>query len=322
MTSFASILVGTDLSIDDRNAVRRAALLARQSGARLHILHVLDASRWPWSPPAELHLESVAARDALRRLAVEIAGAHDVAATVEVRVGDPLQALAQASRSADIVVLGRRGRRRLASAFGRTADRLLRLGRCPVLVVKRAADAPYRRALTPTDFTAGAAAALRMAARLVVGGSLHVFHAHDASLASMLRRADVAEPAIRQVRAREEAGLLARLRSTVTRLGLDRQTISISVGRGPADLATLEVAQAFGADLIITGQSPRSVLRTFFLRSISRSVQAASTCDVLVVPPTPDRPSAPTGSVRPHGTTKAPAHWMSHTPGVLPPKVS
>ena len=41
MTPFNAILVATDFSIDGNNAVRRAALLAHQHGAGLHILHVL-----------------------------------------------------------------------------------------------------------------------------------------------------------------------------------------------------------------------------------------------------------------------------------------
>jgi len=42
MTRFTSILVAPDFSIDGNNAVRRAALLAHEHGARLKLVHVLD----------------------------------------------------------------------------------------------------------------------------------------------------------------------------------------------------------------------------------------------------------------------------------------
>ena len=42
MTPIATILAATDFSPDGNNAVRRAALLARQLDARLTLLHVVD----------------------------------------------------------------------------------------------------------------------------------------------------------------------------------------------------------------------------------------------------------------------------------------
>lgn len=40
MPPFTSILAATDFSIDGNNAVRRAALLAHEHGARLTLVHV------------------------------------------------------------------------------------------------------------------------------------------------------------------------------------------------------------------------------------------------------------------------------------------
>ena len=127
MTSFISILAATDFSVDGNNAVRRAALLAHEHGARLHILHVLNPAggkplRDWFSPTLDLDLKAAQARDALRHLAVEISGAHDLTASVEVAVGNPFETLMKASEHVDLVVLGRRGRGHL-KGLPRTQNR-------------------------------------------------------------------------------------------------------------------------------------------------------------------------------------------------------
>jgi nucleotide-binding universal stress UspA family protein len=290
MISFKSILAATDFSVDGNNAVRRAALLAHEHGARLHILHVLKPAgckslRDWFSPTTDIDLKAAQARAALRRVAVEIAGAYDVTVTVEVRVGDPFATLMQASEHTDLVVLGQRGHSRVeALVVGRTADRMLRICRRPVLVVKKAAEAPYRRVMMPVDFTACSNAAIQFAALLAGRARMHVFHATHIRKEAILRRAHVAESVIRGVRAREVAGICARMRRAVAKVGLDSTQMSFSVGRGPADVATLQRAQALGTDLIVAGKQGRSTLAEFLLGSVSSRILAGSDCDMLIVP--------------------------------------
>lgn len=297
MTPLNTVLAATDFSVDGNNAVRRAALLAHEHGARLHILHVLKAAgcqplrEW-FRPTTDIDLKAAQARAALRRVAVEIGAVHDVTAIVEVVVGDALATLMQASEQADLVVLGQRGRSRAGPLpVGRTADRMLRTSRRPVLVVKKAAAAPYRRVLVPVDFTACADAALQFAARALRGAQLHLFHAGDGHRESMLRRSDVADSVIDELRRHEEAETRARLRGTAARLGLDSTRMSFSTARGAADVATLQRARALGTDLIVAGKHGRSALGGFLLGSVSSRVLAAADGDVLIVPRPRDGPA-------------------------------
>lgn len=296
MTAFKSILVATDFSVDGNNAVRRAALLAHEHGAGLRIVHVLKAAgckplRDWFSPTTDIDLKAAQARAALRRVAVEIAGAHDVTSTIEVVAGETVETLLRACADADLVVLGQRGHSRRIGALlvGGTAERMLRLSRRPVLVVKTAVVQPYRRVLMPVDFSACSDAAIEFAALLVRGTGVHVLHAIDGHREAVLRRSDVSESMIREIRLREEAGAGARMRRKVARLGLDGRSMSFSVGRGAADQLTLRRALALGADLIVAGKQGRSTLGEFLLGSVSGRVLAESACDVLIVPrPRPD----------------------------------
>jgi nucleotide-binding universal stress UspA family protein len=290
MTPFTTFLVATDFSVDGNNAVRRAALLAHEQGARLHILHVLKAGgcralrEW-FSPTIDIDLKAAQASSALRRVAVEVSGAYDVIPRVEVVVGDPFETLLKASEHAALVVLGRRGHSRLETLLiGRTADRMLRICRRPVLVVKTPVRHPYRRVLMPVDFTASSDAAVQFALPLVHGARVHVFHAADTHQEAVLRRSDVAESVIREVRARRETGTSARMRRKFARSGLDISQASFSVGRGPAAPETLRQAATLGADLVVAGKHGRSTLGDFLLGSVSSRVLSESACDVLIVP--------------------------------------
>lgn len=298
MTPFTSLLVAADFSADGNNAVRRAALLAHEHGARLHIVHVLKpagckALRDWFSPSIDIDLKAAQARAALRRVAVEIAGAYDVSASVEVVIGDPLQRLMEASETADLVVLGQRGHSRLKTLLiGRTVDRLLRTCRRPVLVVKTPVDRPYRRVLVPVDFTDSSDAALQVGTRMARDRGVHVFHAVDSHREAVLRDADVPEHIVRESRVREEAAASARLHRQAARLGLLGTGTRFVVASGGAVNTTLRQAQVLGADLIVAGKQGRSTMGGFLLGSVSSRVLSAAACDMLIVPKQRNEPAA------------------------------
>mmetsp|Transcript_5778 Transcript_5778/g.22534 ORF Transcript_5778/g.22534 Transcript_5778/m.22534 type:complete len:349 (+) Transcript_5778:1943-2989(+) len=306
MTSLTSILVATDFSADGNNAVRRAALLAHEHGARLRILHVLNAAgckplRDWFSPTLNFDLKATQARDALRRLAVEISGAYDLTASVEVIVGEPFETLMQASEHVDLVVLGRRGHGRFKGwLVGRTVDRMLRICRRPVLVVKMSMQGSYRRVLVPIDFTASSDAAIRVADRMRRDEGMHVFHAINYQRETVLRDADVPEHVIRETRLMEEGAINARMRRQVARLGLDSTPMNYALAYGPPVRSTLRHAHRLGADLIVAGKQGRSTLGSFLLGSVSSRVLSEATCDMLIVPrPRDSTPPKPVEAVAP-----------------------
>ncbi|OYT99326.1 MAG: hypothetical protein CFE40_05545 [Burkholderiales bacterium PBB1] len=290
MTSIKSLLVATDFSVDGNNAVRRAALLAHDHGARLDILHVVKAAgckplRDWFYPTLDVDLRTAQARGALQRVAVEITGAYDVAPTIEVVVGDPFEMLLRASDRADVVVLGRRGRSRLGGLLvDGTADRLLRTCKRPVLIVRTPVEQPYRRVLVPIDFSAASDAAIRIAAQMQGEAILQVFHAINSQREAVLRDADVPARIIRQTRLIEEAATNARMRRQVAGLGLDCTFMSFTLAYGHAVGSTLRHAQRLGADLIVAGKQGRSTLGGFLLGSVSSRLLSETACDMLIVP--------------------------------------
>lgn len=174
MPDDAPILVATDLSCRSDRAVQRAFRLARETGRPLMVLTVLDDAL-PEEMIGPLR-ERAAAR--LQRLGGSLG--DDVAFSVRVETGDPTgEILRQVHGVAPVLLVAgvHRSGRFLDALRETTIQRVVRHGRCPVLMVRDAPDHAYRRILSAMDFSSGATAALRLAARLWPEGRISVLHA-------------------------------------------------------------------------------------------------------------------------------------------------
>ncbi|MFN3867170.1 MAG: universal stress protein, partial [Demequina sp.] len=162
MTEITHVLAGVELSHASSDAMVRAAQVARESRARLTVLHALG-----WEAPSVVqallgldtdHLtrdSTVKATAQLaRRLAeLDIVGT-DVEQAIETGVPGPTIASSCRERAADLVVIGDRVSSRVHRAlFGSTSSYLLRTSSVPVLVVKSPADRHYRDVLIAVDFS-------------------------------------------------------------------------------------------------------------------------------------------------------------------------
>jgi nucleotide-binding universal stress UspA family protein len=149
---FCGILCAVDFSEPFRSAVGFATSLAKESGARLTLMHVLE---WPWHEPPEPTLDELAPEQAFalalfRREAEERArGCFEplVAAVppgvhVNVRItsGTPSERILAAAteENADLIVIGVGGRNAVSLALlGSTANEVIRTSRCPVLTLRQ-----------------------------------------------------------------------------------------------------------------------------------------------------------------------------------------
>ncbi len=148
---FARLLCAVDFSDSSLKAVDAAASLAKESGAALTLLHVLE---WPWHEPPMPTMEGVPPEQAQAlvdyrhylessaRARLEALGASAApdgpAPDVQVRFGKPYVELLDAAREgqADLIVIGVRGRNALdMGLFGSTTNQVVRRATCPVLTI-------------------------------------------------------------------------------------------------------------------------------------------------------------------------------------------
>lgn len=135
-----SILVPTDGSAYSEEAVDAAVSVARQTGATVTAMYVMDVSSMA-SFRADLYtpVSEVMGRDAEE--AVSFARCRCEADGVEVRTkvvaGRPADEIVEESRNHDLVVmnaLGRSGTSRYL--IGSVADKVVRAAHCPVLTIR------------------------------------------------------------------------------------------------------------------------------------------------------------------------------------------
>ena len=138
---FARILHANDGSERAFKALEAALELAKRYGSELHMICVEEMPRFP-ATIDEIVEETAAANHFYRPVAErarELARTHGVALAVHVVAGHPVQRIADfvKERRCDLLVIGFMGHSALYErVIGGTADRLVRLAPCAVMVVK------------------------------------------------------------------------------------------------------------------------------------------------------------------------------------------
>jgi nucleotide-binding universal stress UspA family protein len=137
---FSTLVVTTDFSANSVVAVRPAIAIAERFGARVVLIHVLEAPSTDPAHPAKDPLRGLAemAHEQLEEFGQREIGGR-VPWTPEVATGPAPQAITDAARrhGADLIVVATHGRTGvLHLLLGSVAERVVRTATCPVLTVR------------------------------------------------------------------------------------------------------------------------------------------------------------------------------------------
>jgi len=141
MIALQRILVPHDFSETSEAAVKYAVALAKNFGARLHLLHVGDQARLALDTEFPLGLEG-AVEDAVRERLLKIltpAEQADLKPEFAVRAGVPATEIIRYAKDhdVDLIVMGTHGRGFVGHALmGSVAEKVVRTAPCPVLSVQ------------------------------------------------------------------------------------------------------------------------------------------------------------------------------------------
>jgi nucleotide-binding universal stress UspA family protein len=280
------ILAATDFSARATPAICRAGLLAEEHSAAVILCHVVDDDQ----PDTLLALETDEAQRLLAQLRDGLPEpAREQAATSVVK-GDPFDGILNAAdeAGAELIVIGSHRRRLLRDVFfGTTAERIMRRGSLPVLMVNRPPASGYRRIIVAVDLSDTSSQALTAARDLGLfsGAQVFVLHAFDAMLTT-LASASLGEEKMqaylndttRQARQEVQTFLAA----------IDLQDVSTTViVREAAPVPALKDAvKDLGADLVVLGTRGRTGgLASLVLGSVAEEAIRELDVDVLAVPP-------------------------------------
>ncbi len=285
MLPWKRVVAAVDFSESSRAAAETAAAIAREARGQLVLLNVVEL------PPRnyQLVLEaggipdvreawSVAARSELEKLA-ETLRAEGARVETRVRVGKPWKELLEEARerAAEAICLGDSGHSRFERLLlGSTAENVVRRSSIPVLVVRRSAMGPIRRALVPLDFDPGSAAALRFAvSRLPRDAEIHVLH--------VVPPIHTMEPLLIPIEPDRETAE-ADLAKILAKAVQGREVESEVAFLGDPAATILDRAEKLGVDLIVISTHGRRGLARALVGSVAEKVVRYSKGPVLVLP--------------------------------------
>lgn len=281
MSTLGPLLLATDLSARSDRALDRSLMLARQHGTRLVALHVMEpASATALAAPAWRRLAPDHKVLAEQRLAEDLADAA-VPTEAVVTSGHPVDVILDTAAhfGCQLIVTGIARETTLGRLLlGNTVERLARVARQPVLVVKARPRRPYQDVVIATDFSEGSRQALRAALAVAPGARLTLFHAF-----AVPARADTMSQDDIAVHCHKEAELKAEafLRDTPELAGLPKPNVVLEAGQPEAQLSPFVFQRR--CDLVVTGtHGLTGILRTA-LGSVAEKLLEALTCDVLIV---------------------------------------
>jgi nucleotide-binding universal stress UspA family protein len=292
MSALNSILAATDFSAPARHAAQRAARLANEAGAALHLMHALPAGALhelqTWLGAG--HAAALRVQDEAQRRLDELAAdlrRHARHARIDATCasGQVLDAIDReaAARDADLLVLGARGEsflRRLV--LGTTAERLLRRTTRPVLVVRQLPHERYRRVLVAVDFSPGSEHALAMARRVAPQAQLVLCHAWAVPFEGKLQYAGVDDATIEHYRRKTHDAAQRRLQALAGDAGLAPGRWEPCIVEGDASRCLVEQEQERNCDLVAVGKHGQSATEDLLLGSVTKHVLAEGSADVLV----------------------------------------
>jgi nucleotide-binding universal stress UspA family protein len=258
--------------------------LARQTGARLTLLHVID----PEQPERVVRMRANRAYVELLSQADRAFGSEAGFIDVVVRRGNVLEIITTSAREwdADLIVVAAPKSRRLDSIVGTTAERLVRTAKLPVLVVHREVHSGYRDVAIAADLSSASLPMIRTAVRLgaLEGASATVVHAVRPSYDGMMKSAGLDALAIGLYKRRSQEHARRRLQTVIADAGLPFESTRVIVRSEPPAAAIRAVLEYERPELLAIGASRWFLLKRLLIGSVADRVLRTAWCDVLVIP--------------------------------------
>lgn len=279
------IMAGIDLTERSRNAFLRALELAGRPHAALTLLHVTSDAL-----PSQLaHVHATFATDVMRDLSGK---AHaDGIEHVEcvLATGRDYEAIiAEAHKlHADLIVVGtHRPSSMVQDMIGTTADRVLRHGGLPLLLVRQKPAGAYASILVAVDFSPASARALKLAAEMFPEARIAAVTAYGTTRRTLLGDDEVAREAAGEARRLALKGFLLEVREgSDPALTATLKRAETIVERGWAEDVILQAVETMTPDLIVVGTHARAGVEQAVIGSVAEWVLREAPCDVLAVPP-------------------------------------
>lgn len=294
MNAFQRLLIATDLSERAERAEARAALLAREQGSAVAELmtvrekeeaailaRIMNAPVEATTALATEHAERVLAFRA--SLLNDNYGLH---CSVRVRFGTPASEIIAGAEAlkADLIVMGAHGGNFFSDlVLGNTVDKVTRISKTPVLIVKNQPQKPYQHVLVPVDFTEDSRRAAQAALAIAPTADVTFLHVFEVPFEGKMQYANVSTDIVNHYRLQAYEDGRTRLNAFIDDLAPGERHIQRLIEFGLPGPTVRERAKTHRPDLVAVGKHGKSGFAELLLGSVTRDTIEQTDCDVLVV---------------------------------------
>ncbi|ELY95786.1 universal stress protein [Natrialba taiwanensis] len=279
-----SLLVPVDGSDPAKAALEQALDIAADTGATVHVLHVVPTSesrllRFGDRDIDVLEEEGEAIVDRARSAATE----RNVPVVDHIIQGEPQEKILAygESHSVDCIIMGAHGRHGFEEyILGSTTERVVHQSSVPVMTVRAGEDVtqsyPYRSVLVPTDDSDHARAALELGSTIAArhDSMLHLLFVAD-------ELPETIDPRSTQLSAEIKESANEVLQDAADRTELSEESIVTAVKAGSVPHMITSYAESTPTDLIVMGTHGWTGLDRYLLGSFTERVIRTSPVPVL-----------------------------------------
>ena len=296
MKKIASIMVATDMSTCAVMAEKRAALLCRQLGVdTLDIINVQDLSvidmltralKSPTDETKRVVREGLAAD--LENITKRLEEAYGINSRLVIRFGKPAHEITTRviGEKTGLLVVGAHGNDPGSDMFlGNLPSKLLQFNPCPLLIVRKAPTAEYRKIIVAVDFSEISLYLAQQALAIATPETeIVLVHAYEVPNEGMMRYASVSEGLLHEFRSNIRLKSGAEMQDFISQLDVPNPITPV-IQFGVPSVVLKENIETKKPDLIVMGKHGRTRLEEFLLGSTTRNTINETDCDILVVPP-------------------------------------
>lgn len=291
MKAFSKILVPVDFSKPADAAIDTAIEIASHYDASITLMNVFEPVALAFPDDPSFYAAPITS-DVMGDLRKALEKKQDAAlakgakrVTIAQSHGNPPAAIKDFAEAGgyDLIVMGTLGRTGLSHfLIGSVAERVVRAAPCAVLTVREVGK-PFSKILVPTDFSAGAQAALDVAIELAAR-----WHA-SITLVNVFEPIAYAVPTASGIYAslpldrmiEDQTAALDKIRQRALGQGAQQVEVAPRTGRPPAEIC--ELARSGGFDLIAMGTHGRSGFAHMLIGSVAERVVRTAPCAVLTI---------------------------------------
>lgn len=277
MSILTTVLAAIDLTPEGRRVADRGRLIAEELGISLTILHTVESTSDSFIPSGIAALLAEHQSKATHEVAEWCRSRGAAEVHVDIRKGSPSWEIGRSSQDVELLLVGSSSLE--TGRAGPITRRVVEATRSDVIVVRRTARVPYRRAVIGVDFSEASAQTVARAMDLAPGAEITLVHGLPTRFERFMSDAGMFPEEVDLARKHRIESAETALDEFASRWPEVRKVVMV----GPTVEVITEIARRRSADLVAVGSRGANATRMVLLGSAPSMLMDAAPCDLAVI---------------------------------------